>query len=382
LHKEDEMALKVGIVGMHGIGFPHANSHANDPLSDFVAVCDNVKERADKAAEQYGVKAYYRLKDMLEDQDLDVVDVATGGLENGSWHFDPAMEAMEAGKNVLVEKPISSDIHQARQMVAKAAEKNVYLGCNLNHYFTPPAEKARQYVDEGKIGELVFCLAKMGFQGGEPEGYKAPGSRKVRDFPYFHLKAFLSHPLSVMRYFCGDVTHVQAFLNRPGFRRSAGDPLLSTASVHLKFANDCVGYLLSQRGDASYGLGGWWSVEVGGTKGTFCIENCIEKVTYWPAFDPRGPGAPSDVPADSPKAPEVTSSGTHDFNRTFPNRIHAFLEDISNGVPKDRLRASGRDALAVLEYTFAIIESYEQGGIMVRPHPLPPLPTDPAAMGE
>ena len=97
--------------------------------------------------------------------------------------------------------------------------------------------------------------------------------------------------------------------------------------------------------------------------GTFCIENCIEKVTYWPS-----PGAP-----DFSGEPVVTESGITDFGQTFPLRIHAFLEDITNGVPKEQLRASGRDALAALEYTWAAIESYEQGGILVRPHPLPTL---------
>ena len=53
---------------------------------------------------------------------------------------------------------------------------------------------------------------------------------------------------------------------------------------------------LSQRGDASYGLGGWWSVEVAGTRGTFCIENCLEKVTYWKAPDSRGPAASTRTP--------------------------------------------------------------------------------------
>lgn len=372
------MALKVGMVGIRGIGVPHANSHKEDPLSDFVAVCDVIKERADGAAEKYGVKAYYSLKDMLDGEpDLDVVDVCTGGLENGSWHYEPAMQAMEAGKHVLVEKPLSSNIHEAREMVAVAAENDVYLGCNLNHYFTPPAEKAKEYMDEGKVGELVYCLAKMGFQGGEVDNYKAPGSETIKGFPYFHLKAFLSHPLSVMRYFCGDVTHVQAFLNRPGFRRSAGDVMLSTCSIHLRFANDAVGYLLSQRGDASHGLGGWWSVEVGGTQGTFCIENCIEKVSYWKAHDKRGPGMPASYPPDAPEAPVVTDTGNLDFGQTFPRRIHAFLEDIIAGVPKDHLRASGRDALAALEYTFAIIESYENGGALVRPHPLPTGPAQP-----
>lgn len=375
------MALKVGIVGMHGIGFSHSEAYVKDPLGDLVAICDAVKERADTAAEKYGVRAYYSLEDMLKDEpDLDIVDVCTGGLENGSWHCAPALEAMEAGKHVLVEKPLSSDIEEARAMVALATEKDVYLGCNLNHYFTEPAARARKYIDDGEVGELVYCLTKMGFQGGEIANYQAPGSPKVRDFPYFHMKAFMSHPLSVMRYFCGDITYVQAFMNRPGFRRAAGDVLLSTCSIHVKFANDCVGYLLSQRGDASYGLGGWWSVEVAGTRGTFCIENCIERVTYWKAPDVRGPGKPSIVEPGAEGAPVVTESGTHDFGQTFPNRIHAFLEDVSNGVPKHQLRASGRDALAVLEYTFAAMESYELGGVVVRPHPLPPLPVDPITM--
>jgi hypothetical protein len=49
-------------------------------------------------------------------------------------------------------------------------------------------------------------------------------------------------------------------------------------------------------------------------------------------------------------------------------------------VPKDALRASGRDALATLEYTWAAIQSYEQGGILVRPNPLPPVQGDPIAL--
>lgn len=373
------MALKIGIVGMRGIGMAHADSHVKDPLAQLVAVCDVVKDRADAGAAKYGVKAYYSLKDMLNGEpDLGIVDVTTGGYENGSWHYEPAMEAMEAGKHVLVEKPLSTDVNEAREMVAKAREKDVYLGCNLNHYFTPPAERAKKYMDDGDIGELVYCLHKMGFQGGEPQGYQAPGSRKVKGFPYWHLKAFLSHPFSVMRYFCGDITHVQAFVTRPGFRRRVEDMMLTTASIHVKFANECAGYLISQRGDAAYGLGGWWSIEVAGTRGTFCIENCIEKVTYWPC--PSAPPRPDKLDVGSAGGAEVTETGITDFGQTFPRRLHAFLEDITNGVHKEDLRASGRDALAALEYTFAVIESYENGGEMVRPHPLPPLHGDPRTL--
>jgi predicted dehydrogenase len=217
----------------------------------------------------------------------------------------------------------------------------------------------------------------MGFPGGE-ETYQYVKNWHADGFPYFHVKAFLSHPFSVMRHFCGNVTHVQAFLDRPSSRRKAGDLMLSINSIHMRFENGAMGYLLSQRGDATFGLGGWWSVEVAGTRGTFCIENCIEKVTFWPA--PGTAAAPEKLQLGSSPEPVVTESGISDFGQTFPRRIHAFLEDVTNGVPREKIRASGRDALAALEYTWAAMESYEQGGVLVRPHPLPPIHGEPGEM--
>jgi len=375
------MALKVGVVGMRGIGNTHAKAHVSDDLAELVAVCDVVPARADKAAEAYGVTPYYNLGEMLDAEDLDVVDVTTGGLENGSWHYEPVMEALADGLNVLVEKPLSHDIFEAREMVAAADDVGVYFGCNLNHYFTPPAERAMQYVRDGQVGELVYCLHKMGFHGGEATFSPTAGPRHA-GFPYFHLKAFLAHPFSVMRHFCGDITHVQAFVDQPGFRRNAGDVLRSIASIHVRFANGGVGYLLSHRGDAPFGLGGWWSFELSGSRGAFCIENCIEKLTYWPAPTPESAGSAEKLAGGGTGGPEVLDTGITDFSETFPRRIHAFLEDVTNSVPREQLRASGRDALATLEYTWAVIESYEQGGKLVRPAPLPPLHGDPTAIDE
>jgi len=115
------MAVRVGVVGMGGIGNTHADCHRSDVLAALVAVCDVVKEKADAAAERHGVKAYYSLREMLAGEEMDVVDVTTGGYENGSWHFEPPMEALEAGKHVLCETPLSNDIGEAREMVRCAA---------------------------------------------------------------------------------------------------------------------------------------------------------------------------------------------------------------------------------------------------------------------
>jgi hypothetical protein len=72
----------------------------------------------------------------------------------------------------------------------------------------------------------------------------------------------------------------------------------------------------------------------------------------------------------------VFDTGITDFSTTFPTRIHAFLEDVTSDVPVEFLRSSGRDALATLEYTFAAIRSFEEGGAVVRPEPLPTLHGD------
>ena len=364
------MALRIGVVGMGGIGNTHAACYGTDRLAELVAVCDVVREKADAAAERHKVKAYYRLADMLANEQLDVVAVTTGGYENGSWHFEPTMEALAAGKHVLCEKPLSNDIEEAREMVDYAASEGLYLGCNLNHYFTETAARAKQYMEDGDIGETIYLLFKMGFHGGE-QSYGFSKSPRFNQ-PYAHMKAFLTHPFSVMRHFCGDITHVQTFSTKPGYRKNKGDLLVSVNSVHVRFANDTAGYLLSHRGDAVWGLGGWWSVEVAGSKGTFCIENCTERLTYWP-----GPKPGESYGLGEGPAPQVLDTGIKDFGATFPSRIHAFLEDVTNGVAREHLRASGRDALATLEYIWAMIESYERGGEVARPAPLPTIHGDP-----
>ena len=56
------MAIKTAVIGMGGIGYTHARAYANDPLAELIAVCDINKEKADKAAEEFGVRAFYSVK--------------------------------------------------------------------------------------------------------------------------------------------------------------------------------------------------------------------------------------------------------------------------------------------------------------------------------
>ena len=362
------MALRVAVIGAGGIGSTHAGCYMKDDLAQLIAVCDLVPEKAQKLGEAHGVPWFTSQQAMYAAHpEIEAVSICTSGYDNGSMHFEPAMEALVNGKHVLVEKPICADLGDAQTLVREAANRKLYLGCDLNHFFTEPADRADALIRDNKIGELVYCIHKVGFNGSEKK-YGGPGSPRWQT-PYSHVKAFCAHPFSVMRHFCGDIMQVQAFMDKPGVRATAGDPMLSINSIHVRFVNGGVGYLLSQRGDAMFGLGGWWSYEHAGTRGTFCIENCVEKLSVWDIDKVADPGMAS-------PEPEVFNSGVKDFGATFPTRIHAWLEDVTNNVPREHIRASGRDALATLSYTFAAMRSYEEGGALVRPEPLPPLHGD------
>ena len=122
-----------------------------------------------------------------------------------------------------------------------------------------------------------------------------------------------------------------------------------------------------------FGYGGWWSYEHCGSKSTFAIENCVEKLHVW---DPKEFDTNRGTMNQATPEPNTTDYGVSSFGATFPRRIGAFLEDITNNVPYEYIRASGRDALATLEYTFAAIKSYENGGALVVPEMLPPMHGD------
>ena len=134
--------LKVAVIGLGNIGQTHATTYAADGLAQLVAVCDMDKARAENVAGRFGVRKYHSVDDLLANEELDAVSVATAGPENGGHHFEPVMQCLAARVPVLCEKPISNNIEEARAMVAKADEMGVYFGINLNHRFVPPAAKA------------------------------------------------------------------------------------------------------------------------------------------------------------------------------------------------------------------------------------------------
>lgn len=92
------MPLRIAIVGMGNIGNVHAKVYQELPDTEIVAVCDTLREKADKAAADYGARAFYSVREMLESGPaLDAASMCTAGVENGGDHHAPTMELLQAG---------------------------------------------------------------------------------------------------------------------------------------------------------------------------------------------------------------------------------------------------------------------------------------------
>jgi len=326
--------LRTVVIGVGGIGNRHADIYKADPLAELVGVCDILKDRADAAAARLGVPAFYNAQKIFAALKPEVCSICTGGYEYGSDHFEPTMQALDAGCHVLGEKPISNDIVQAKMMVAKARMKRRCYGINLNHRFTPAARLAKKWVNEGRLGHLLFINMSMWIKN------------PVESSPYFQIKALHPHTVDIMRYFCGDLEAVQCFATK-----APGRKIWSTAHFSFRFKNGCIGGLTGsydiERGHPME------RCEVAGTRGRFVLEDMWREATLYPAGN-----------LEKTVYTNPVFGGFRDFEETFRDRIHSFLEQVSAGCAPAKIDGSGADGLAAQKVLQAAIESLTKGTIV------------------
>jgi predicted dehydrogenase len=334
------MPLRVAIVGLGGIGNVHAGVYQKRPDCEIVAVCDMKKERADQASERYGCPAFYSIREMLASGTrIDAASMCAAGKENGGDHYEPTMELLAAGIPTLGEKPISNEIPKAREMVARAREKNLRYGINLNHRFTPAARRAKEWVDAGRLGELNIINMTMWINNPNESS------------PHFHMRALHPHSIDVMRYFGGDVEKVQAFFKRgprvdgPGGRRVCW----SNVQVNMLFKNGIIGHLTgSYDAGGSYGLE---TLEVVGSEARFVLREACEHLEFYPRFS---------------RETECYDylGGMMGFGETFGSRISRWVEQNLASVRPEEIDGSGADALKAQLIIEAAIESWEKGAVV------------------
>lgn len=324
--------LRVAVVGMGPIGNRHALHYQSSPHSTLVGVCDIIRERADEAAARFSVPAFYNAPEMLKALAPDICGICTGGEEYASDHYEPTMQAFAAGCHVLGEKPISNDIRQAQEMVDEARKRNLCYGINLNHRFTALARTAKRWVEEGRLGHLLFINMAMWIMNPRESS------------PWFQIKALHPHTVDIMRYFCGEIRAVQCFATK-----APGRKIWSTAHFNMEFENGVVGGLTG-----SYDIARGHPMErceVAGTAGRFVLEDMFMELTLYPT--------------DSMEKTVLTNTPFGDitektFDDTFRNRIHRFVAQVAQGCAPEAIDASGADGLAAQRVLATAIESVQR----------------------
>ncbi len=157
--------LKVGIIGC-GIIFPmHAESIKRDKFGVLKAVCDIEPGIAKKAGNKYRVPYYTDYKTMAKMEELDVVHVCTPHY----LHKEMSVYCLDAGINVLQEKPMAMSVKEALEITRKAKAVKVKYGVIFQNRYTPAAILSRKTINSGRLGKI--CSAKLILTWHKPDKY-------------------------------------------------------------------------------------------------------------------------------------------------------------------------------------------------------------------
>jgi UDP-N-acetyl-2-amino-2-deoxyglucuronate dehydrogenase len=249
--------IGTAVIGLGKVADTHARALASLPGSRFVAVCDPIAARCDDFAARYGVKAYQRLDDLLRDDDVESVNICTPH----PLHAEAAVRAAEAGRHVLVEKPMAIRLSDCDAMIEAADRKGVKLGVISQRRLYEPVQRVRRAVVEGRIGQPALgTMMVLGW----------------RDAAYYRLDPWrgtwsgegggvlvtqVTHYLDIFQWLMGPISELFGYwdnLNHPTIE------VEDTAVAVLRFVNGALGSIVASNSQKP-GLFG--RIHVHGTSG-------------------------------------------------------------------------------------------------------------------
>ncbi|WP_449537480.1 Gfo/Idh/MocA family protein [Ferdinandcohnia sp. Marseille-Q9671] len=152
--------VKVGVVGLGAIGERLIQGFKANKYTTVVAVADTDKERAINMAQKLGgINSYNNHKDMITQEELDLVYVAVPP----KYHYSITMDVIEQGIHVLCEKPLANSVEEAKEMSEKAQEKGIVHAMNFPLNYSAPANTFDQLIKDGYIGKLRKVELTMNF---------------------------------------------------------------------------------------------------------------------------------------------------------------------------------------------------------------------------
>jgi UDP-N-acetyl-2-amino-2-deoxyglucuronate dehydrogenase len=334
------MKTKIGMIGLGMASAPHAKSLQDlKQRVEVKAAFSPSPERRKAFADAYGFPVIDDIEAIFADSSIDAVLLLTPP----NTHLDLVRQAADAGKHVLMEKPLEIDLDRAQTLVAVAEKAGIKLGIVLQHRFRPVSVALSDLIREGRLGDIVSASARL--CNWRPQSYyDQPGrGTKARDGGGVLLTQAI-HTLDLMISLAGLPVEVTGYaVTSPVHRMETED--LAVAAI--KFANGGIGSV-SATTSAYPGIPD--AVDIIGTKGMARIEGARMIAQFHDGTEETvddgalGGGAGADPMA-------------------FPHQHHrAVIEDFLNAIETGRDPAvTGREALKVHRLIAAILRSSETG---------------------
>ncbi len=162
--QETKKIIRIGLLGFGSMGRTHTWAVQNLPFfygelpfrAEIHGVCTTTQEKSDRIAREFGITlATCREDELIDNPMIDLIDVCTPNI----CHYETLKKAIAAGKHVLCEKPLAVTRDQAEKIAALASRSDRICGMVFNNRWLAPVMRARQLVDEGRIGRILHFRA-------------------------------------------------------------------------------------------------------------------------------------------------------------------------------------------------------------------------------
>ena len=342
------MGLGVGIVGCGMISQFHARAIADSDGAELVACCSRDMARAKSLADEFGGTAYDDLTKMLADPAVDIVSICT---PSGA-HREPAVAAANAGKHVIVEKPLEITLERCDAIIEACAKNKVVLSTIFPSRFHSSSKLLKAAIDAGRFGILSLGDAYVKWFRTQ-EYYDSGAWRGTWELDGGGaLMNQAIHCVDLLTWLMGPVAELSARTATLAHERIAVEDV---ATASLRFANGALGVI--EATTASF-PGMLKKIEIHGSQGSAVIEE--EDIKTWQfaemtAEDEKIIAQFADATESGGGASDPSAIGHAAHTHQFNDVIHA----IQSGNPPS---INGHEGRRSVEIILAIYKSAETGG--------------------
>jgi len=237
----DDKKIKFAVVGSGHIGKRHATMIGRNPEAELVAMCDILPKEAVGLAD-FHLPFFSSIEELLAaDLPIDVVCVAT---PNG-LHETHALQALMAGKHVVIEKPMALTKAGCERIIYQALHQSKQVFCVMQNRYSPPSVWIKDVIKSGILGR-IFMVQINCYWNRDDRYYKKGGWKGTADLDGGTLFTQFSHFLDIMYWLFGDITDIQAKFHN--FTHNHSIAFEDSGSVNFNFINGgmgCINYSTS-----------------------------------------------------------------------------------------------------------------------------------------